>query len=325
MATPEQTKTALAAQDKPRSLQDVIQASAKELGRALPDHMRPERVVRIALTCIRQNPALAECTQESFLGALFTAAQIGVEPIAGRAYLIPFKNSRKKADGTWHKVSEAQFVIGYKGLAELFYRHEKAVELAWGVVREGDDFDYEYGTSAYLKHKPNLGSYAKPPVAYWVQATLKNGGKPFRVASHEECMQHGRDHSKTWLTRVWDDAKKKMVDCAPHFAKDSPWNTDPESMCLKTTLIQLAKLLPLSVELQRAIQADESSRDYRRGMSDALDAPSTTAWKGDGGGQDLPQTAISEKTEAEEPESTPEPIVAPLVSEKTGKEIGFGE
>jgi recombinational DNA repair protein RecT len=50
-------------------------------------------------------------------------------------------------------------------------------------------------------------------------------------------------------------------------------------MCLKTVLIQLAKLLPLSVELQRALGADETSREYRSGIEDALDLPDTTAWQ----------------------------------------------
>ena len=41
--------------------------------------------------------------------------------------------------------------------------------------------------------------------------------------------------------------------------------------CKKTVLIQLAKMLPLSIELQRAISIDETSRDYRRGSCQILD------------------------------------------------------
>ena len=265
MANQAVVAAAVAATNGPKSLQSLIQESARELGRALPDHLRPERLVRIALTCIRQNPVLSKCTPESFLGALFTAAQIGIEPIAGRAYLLPFNNNRLKLDGTWHSVKEAQFVMGYKGLAELFYRHEKAVQLDWGVVHAGDEFDYSYGTSAFLKHKPAMKGRGEP-IAYYVMATLKSGGKPFMVMSSEECMAHGRDHSKTY------DQKTGQ------FNDKSPWATDPESMSKKTVLIQLAKLLPLSVELQRAIQADETSRDYRKGIDNALDLPDTAVW-----------------------------------------------
>lgn len=264
MAQTAQVTKEIAAAPQATSLQALIEKSVKELGKALPEHLRAERLVRIALTCVRTTPELGKCTPESFLGALFTSAQLGLEPIAGRAYILPFNNKRQ-VNGEWKTVKEAQFVVGYKGLADLFYRHEKAVDLAWGIVHENDQFDYEKGTNAFLRHRPaskNRGN----PTFYWVMATLKSGGKLFEVMSHEDCMEHGRNHSKTY------DKNKK------EFYSSSPWATSPDSMCLKTVLIQLAKLLPLSVELQRAIQADESSREYREGIDDVLDMPSTTDW-----------------------------------------------
>jgi recombination protein RecT len=266
MASIEKTKTALAAMPEQQSLQELVTKSAKELGKALPEHMRPERLCRIALTNVRMNPELGKCTPASFLGALFTAAQIGIEPVAGRAYILPFNNNRKQPDGSWRSVKEAQFILGYKGVAELFYRHEKAVELSWSEVCENDEFEYQYGTDAFLKHKP-APRLRGPVIAYYVVAKLQNGGKPFMVMSKEDCMEHGRKHSKTY-------DKKTM-----EFYAASPWSTSPDAMCLKTVLIQLAKLLPLSVEVQRAIEADESSRDYRDGIGDALDLPTTTNWK----------------------------------------------
>lgn len=266
MAKPEDIGKSITAPaaPKPRGLQDLIQSSAKELGRALPAHMNPERLVRIALTCIRLTPKLATCTPESFLGALFTAAQLGIEPIAGRAYIIPFNNSKKTPQG-WVKVMEAQYVLGYKGVIELFYRHGKAVQIDWGIVKENDEFEYEQGTSAFLRHKPAPNNRGKT-MAFWVMASLAGGGKVFMVMTLEECMEHAKAHSKTY------DLKTGQ------FYNDSPWATDPEPMCLKTVLIQLAKLLPLSVELQQAIQQDETSKDYKKGVTNYLDVPSNTEW-----------------------------------------------
>lgn len=256
---------------KPKTVRDLINESARELGRALPAHMSPDRLVRIALTCIRTTPKLAQCTPESLLGALFVAAQLGVEPVAGRAYLIPFRNNRKKPDGQWHSVLEAQYVMGYKGVAELFYRHDKAVQLDWGVVKEHDEFDYAMGTEAFLRHKPKATARGAT-IGYYAIATLKNGGKPFLFMSSEECMAHGREHSKSF-----DDKERK-------FSTDSPWATDPDAMCLKTVLLQLSKLLPLSVELQRALDADETTRHFNPRIVDALDVPSETTWSKQPGG-----------------------------------------
>lgn len=246
-------------------LRGLIEKSAKELARCLPNHMKPERLVRIALTCIRQNPQLADCTPESFLGALFVSAQLGLEPVAGLAYILPFNNSRK-VSGEWRSVKEAQFVVGYKGLASLFYNHEKSLQLDWGTVHAKDEFSYEHGTSAFLRHKPASGDRGVVQ-GFYVIAGMQGGGKVFRYMSVEECMAHGKKHSKTY------DKKTET------FNSKSPWHTNPEAMCLKTVLIQLAKLLPLSIEIQQAIQADETSRDYRSGIDSAMDLKETTTWE----------------------------------------------
>lgn len=264
MAKTEELNKAIQNLEHPKSIQQLIEKSAKELGKALPEHMRPERLVRIALTCIRLNPDLASATSESFLGALFTSAQLGVEPVAGQAYLIPFNNKRK-INGQWKSFKEVQFVLGYKGLASLFYRHEKAVQLDWGVVHVNDTFSYEYGTNAFLKHIP-AGKDRGEVKAFYVVATLQGGGKPFMVMSRDECMDHGKAHSKTY------DQESKT------FYPSSPWSKTPDAMCLKTVLIQLGKLLPLSIELQKAITADETTREYRSGVEDALDIPTNTTW-----------------------------------------------
>jgi len=266
MSTPEQTQQALETIKKPQDLKALIEASAKELGRALPEHMRPERVVRIALTCIRQNPQLAKCTPESFLGALFTAAQLGIEPIAGRAYLLPFNNNRKKSDGSWHTVKEAEFVLGYKGIVDLFFRHEKAVNLEWGIVYPHDVFEVEKGTNSFLKHKMMPRNSEDKPIGYWVMANLMNGGKPFHYMTAEETLDHGKKHSKTYN-------KKKN-----EWYEGSPWVDEFESMSLKTVLVQLMKILPLSVELQHAINQDETARDFRKGVDSVLDIPSQIDW-----------------------------------------------
>lgn len=253
------------AASKTTALKCLIEKSAKELGKALPNHMRPERLVRIALTCIRQNPALSECTTESFLGALFVSAQLGIEPIAGMAYILPYNNKRKIGE-EWKTFKEAQFILGYKGLGVLFFRHEKSIQLSWGIVHQNDEFDYEYGTAEKLRHKPVLSNRG-PVIAYYVCAKLIGGGTPFIVMSREDCLEHGRKHSKTF--------DKKTND----FYANSPWKTSEDAMCLKTCLVQLGKLLPLSIEMQRAISVDESSRDFRKGIEDALDVPSSTNWE----------------------------------------------
>lgn len=264
MATQDQTKNALAQTGKPQGLEVLIKNSVKALGQALPSHMNPERIVRIALTAIRLNPELAKCTPASFMGSLFTLAQLGLEPVAGRAYLLPFNNKRK-IGGTWTTVKEVQAIVGYKGYADLFYRHESALSIDMQAVYANDDFDYAYGTESFIRHKPAMQNRGEA-IAYYAVAKMKGGASVFRVMSKEDAVNHGKKHSKTY-----DKKAKKFYDF-------SPWVKDEDAMCQKTLILQLAKLIPLSIEMQKAMEVDETSRDYREGVSDALDLPVTTSW-----------------------------------------------
>lgn len=286
------TKNAITQAPEQKTLKQLIEKNLSELGKALPEHLRPERIVRIALTAIATNPELAKCTPASFMGSLFMAAQIGIEPIGGRAYLIPFNNS-KKVDGAWFKSLECQFVIGYKGLIELFYRHDSSLSIDMHKVYFNDQLEYQYGTNAFLNHRPAVKDRGEV-IGFYAVAKLKHGASVFLYMSKEDCMAHAQEHSKTWVTTKWEDGKK--VNCDPHFDPKSPWATDPDSMSLKTVIIQLAKVLPLSVELQRAISVDETSRDYREGVVDAFELKDKTNWE-EKGGKTIDAPAASEGNE----------------------------
>ena len=262
MATLATIKTDIQKQET-KSIVQIIQASVKELEKAVPSCMSAERLARIAVTTIRLNPKLAECTPQSFLGALFQSAQLGLEPnVEGQAYLIPYTNS-KYQNGKWVKVPEVQFQIGYKGYIELFYRHSNAVSIDMHTVYENDIFEHSYGIEAYIKHIPSLKDRGEA-IAYYAVAKLKNGGVLFKVMSKDACIEHGKTHSK-----VFDKETKT-------FKKDSPWAKEPDAMCKKTVLIQLTKLLPKSVELQKALAMDNTTKSVVK--ADMFEVPDETNW-----------------------------------------------
>lgn len=226
MTQVEKAKKALA-KTQTMDIATLIQRSAAELGKALPAHMRPERIVRIALTTLRMNPNLYKCNPQSFLAALFQSAQLGLEPnVEGQAYIIPYGEN-------------AQFQIGYKGYVELFFRHQSALSLDMQEVRENDDFDYQYGTESFIKHRPALKDRGEV-IAYYAVAKLKDGASLFKVMSKDDCLDHGKKHSKNFSS------------------PSSTWKKDQDAMCKKTVLIQLMKLLPKSIEIQKALAMDET-------------------------------------------------------------------
>lgn len=89
-----------------QTVRDYLQRMMPEIQRALPKHLSADRLTRIAMTTIRQTPALLECNVQSLLGAVMQAAQLGLEPnILGQCYIIPFKDRRNNR-------TDAQFMIG---------------------------------------------------------------------------------------------------------------------------------------------------------------------------------------------------------------------
>jgi len=88
-----------------KTIQQYIKSMEGEIKRALPSVITPERFTRMVLSALSTNPKLAACTPKSFLGAMMSAAQLGLEPNTplGQAYLIPYRNKG---------VDEVQFQIG---------------------------------------------------------------------------------------------------------------------------------------------------------------------------------------------------------------------
>lgn len=228
-----QNKETGVVEKKAKTIFDIIQAGAKQFATALPKHINTDRFVRIAITTIRQNPKLAQCSQESLLGALMVSAQLGLEPgTLGQCYLIPFENKKLG------KV-ECQFQIGYKGLIELLRRSGQLSDIYSYAVYENDDFEITYGLSRDLKHKPNFSDRGEI-IGFYAVAILKDGAKAFEYMTKEEIIKHEEKYRKGSY-------------------KNDVWNKNFEEMAQKTVVKKLLKWLPVSVEFLENIEKDDKS------------------------------------------------------------------
>jgi len=229
------------------SLKAQISKMADQFANALPNKIGVERMMRIVMTAVLNNPKLAMCEPHSFFGALLQALQLGLEvntPL-GQAYLIPRwdKNLYGKGSGGY----KCCFQMGYQGLLDLCYRFGKYRQITAEVVYSGDDFDYELGTSQFLRHNPK--GKTEIPTYVWALYELDNGGKRFVVWTWEKIMKHAERFSESF-----DDETGKW--------KFSAWSSNQESkesMGQKTALTDLLKYAPKSVELSMAISADENT------------------------------------------------------------------
>ena len=206
-----------------------LKAMRPEIERALPKHMSGDRLTRIVMTEVRKNPRLAASTPQSFFGALMTAAALGLEPgVNGEAYLVPYEDKRA---GT----VECQLIIGYQGVAKMFWQHPLAKRISAEYVCENDHFAYDKGLTLRLEHTPAQGDRGKI-VGYYAIVELSTGGLQFDyfTADQIRALRGGREGPSGKIA-------------------------DPQKwMERKTALKQVLKLMPKSAELATAIKADET-------------------------------------------------------------------
>lgn len=265
---PPSSEVATPEQPQKRSLIQMINDLKPELANALPRHVSVDRVARIAVTALRQNVALGKCTPESFLGALMTASQLGLEvnTPAGESYLIPYGK-------------ECTLVVGYQGIVKLFWQSPHAKHIDAQAVHANDHFDYEYGLNPRLEHKPATGDRGEV-VAYYAVATLQNGGSAFVVLTPEQVKE----------------LRQGKVGPSGNIADPMRW------MDKKTALKQMLKLLPKTVELDAALKADEQ---VRTNFADTLEGMQVRPLADDPAHPVVEVTPEQPAATAEQPADTP--------------------
>jgi recombination protein RecT len=235
MASTIQNQVATTKNSEKKTMQTYIKSMEGEIKKALPSVITPERFTRMVLSAISVNPKLAQCTPSSFLGAMMSAAQLGLEPNTplGQAYLIPYKN---------RGVDEVQFQIGYKGLIDLAYRSGEVELVQAHIVYENDDFTLEYGLEPKLVHKPADRDRGEPIKVYAMFKT-KTGGYGFDVMSMDDVRRHAEKYSQAYKSGF------------------SPWKSNFEEMAKKTVLKRVLKYAPLKSDFVRAVVQDESIKN----------------------------------------------------------------
>ena len=200
-----------------------------QLAAALPKWLSPDRMLRVLMTEMMKNPKLFDCTRESVLSAVIQCAQLGLEPVLGRAYLVPYK-------------SVCQFIPGYQGLIDLARRSGTISDVYAEVVYDNDEFDLLLGSERKIHHRPYylLGheDHGSPIGAYciWI---LKDG------TQHPSYMPINQIYKRRNASPSWKYSGEKSI-----------WGLWPEEMIKKTVVKHSAKFVPASIEFMEAVQVD---------------------------------------------------------------------
>ncbi|MFV2172268.1 recombinase RecT [Actinomadura sp. LOL_016] len=229
-----------------KTLNRQIQSMEKQFQLAMPKGAEATQLIRDAMTCISGTPRLAECDSQTVLGGLMTCAQLGLRPgVAGlgHAWLIPMWDKNLKG-------MAATLIIGYRGYAELAYRHPKVEGIASRVVYEKDEFEIEFGLQDghlidRLVHRPYTDGRRGGPRSFYAVARLSGGGIM----------------TEPWSLEEMEDHRDKYAMAKKDGFVLGPWRDNFVEMGRKTMIRNpLMKMMPISTELAAASVVDEGIR-----------------------------------------------------------------
>lgn len=228
------------------------------------------------ISLVNTNANLKVSDPRSILASAAIAASLDlpINPSLGFAHIVPYSG-------------KAQFQMGWKGFVQLAIRTGQYKTMNAAVVYEGELKSWNRVTGE-IDIDLN-GKVSDRVVGYVAFFKLLNGFEKHYYMTVEEAQRHGKRYSKS-------------------FDKEgSRWKQDFDTMALKTVLkLLLSKYGVLSIEMQRAIQADQSI------------VVETTSGEPEFQYQDAPAEAkeLNPGIEAPNPE---------VASESGDEEIPFGE
>lgn len=222
------------------TVKDLVEAQKPAIERQLAGAMNSDAFVRTVLNEIGKSPKLASADPATLLGGVMLAAQLKLEIGSGMGefYLTPRKD---------HGKDICLPIIGFQGLVKLALRSGFVTNVEAFMVREGDEFTY--GANAergmFYEWVPRDFEETRPWIGVVASARMKTGGT-------------------SWVYLTLDQVMRRR----PHYWESTPWKTHEEEMAKKTAVRALAKYLPKSTDLGRAIEADEQKVQHVKGLDE---------------------------------------------------------
>ncbi len=234
------TQAAVAAKKNP-TMKELVEAQRSAIERQLGGAMNSEAFVRAVLSEITKQPKLMSADPKTVLGGVMLAAQLRLEIGSGLGefYLTPRKEKGQDI---------CLPIIGFQGMIKLALRSEFVVNVEAFMVREGDDFTFGANSDRgmFYDWTPRDFEETRDWIGVVASARMKTGGT-------------------TWVYLTRDQVYARR----PHYwDKGTPWQTHEDEMAKKTAVRALAKYLPKSTDLGRALEADEQKVQHVKGMDE---------------------------------------------------------
>lgn len=208
---------------------------------------RASAFITSVLQIVAGSQELAKAEPSSVYQAAAVAAtmDLPLNSSLGFSYIVPYNN--RQSDGSYKVV--AQFQIGWKGLVQLGQRSGQYKTINVSDVRQGEvkKHDRLTGEIEFKWEEDEEKRLGLPVIGYVSYFRLINGFEKTWYMPIAELKQHGLKYSKTFSSAK-DYVRAKSL-----------WTTDFDGMAKKTVLkLNIAKYGPLSIEMQKAVIADQA-------------------------------------------------------------------
>lgn len=222
------------------TMKELVEAQLPAIERQLGGAMNSDAFIRAVLSEVGKSVGLQKADPVTLLGGVMLAAQLRLEIGSGLGefYLTPRKDKGKDI---------CLPIIGFQGFVKLALRSEYVVNVQAAIVREGDEFSYGSNGDDGINHKwvPRDFDDTREPIGVLATARMRAGGT-------------------TWVYLTKEQVEKRR----PHYWESTPWRDHADEMWKKTAVRALAKYLPKSTDLGRAIEADEQKVQHVKGLDE---------------------------------------------------------
>jgi recombination protein RecT len=156
------------------------------LEKTLPPHINSTYFVSAIMVALQKKPSLLKCTFASIWNACVEAAKDGLLPDGKEGAIVPYGEN---ADGK--RVAElATWMPMIEGYRKKIFETGKVKSWEVQVVREKDEFEYELGDNAFIRHKHFVGiTSAGNVVGAYSVAKLMTGETVREVMGAYDIMQ----------------------------------------------------------------------------------------------------------------------------------------
>jgi recombination protein RecT len=205
-----------------------LTAMKGEIKAGLPEHVSPDRFIRVAMTAINSNQSLLEKDRHSLYGSIMKCASDGLIPDGNEAALVPFGN-------------KVQYMPMVAGILKKVRNSGELLSITSLVVHKNDHFKFHVDSDGeHLEHEPLTFGDRGHPIGVYALAKTKDGATYIETMSEDEVLKVAK------VSR----------------SKSGPWSGPFKlEMWRKTVIRRLSKRLPMSTDLERVVKRDDEMYD----------------------------------------------------------------